>query len=566
MSNEIDNKRKNIQKRISAKQKASKEAAAEARKRKQNLGENVQAYEEKAKKEREEAKTLKNLLKKVDNEKSPKLVTEDELITPSAQELAEQDAIFKPNPGPQTEFLSASEREVLYGGAAGGGKSYAMIADPLRYCTNPNHRAILFRRTNDQLREIIGNTQKLYPFAFPGAKWHAQKSTWTFPSGAIIWITYLDRDDDVYRYHGQAFNWIGFDELTNWPSSFPIEYMRSRLRTTDPELPLYMRYTTNPGGVGAHWVKKMFIDPEEWGKPFPALDIETGAPLVYPPKHELAGQPLYYRRFIPASLEDNPYLAEDGQYEANLLSLSETQRKQLLEGDWEAAEGAAFPEFTRKDHVIEPFDIPNEWAKYRGCDWGYSNDEAVTVWVAVDYDSNVYVYREYMDNGKSCPPEDKKTGPEYARKLAALEGDEHMVDARIDGSVFSNRGDEGPTIGESINNTLREVGVPAFLRADRSKGSRESRKAVLHEFLKKDPLTDKPRIFFFSSCPNTIRSVSTIPLDKRNDRDVDTKAWDHPYDALTYILNTRFSPDDAINPWNEFDSYDDYSGDYGGYA
>jgi len=295
----------------------------------------------------------------------------------------EAEVIFKPNEGPQTEFLAASEREVLYGGSAGGGKTMALIADPMRYFHNPNFNGLILRRTTDELREIIWKTQELYPKAFKGAKWQERKSQWVFPSGARLWLTYLERDEDVLRYQGQAFSYVAFDELTQHSTPFAWNYMRSRLRTTDPTLPTFMRATTNPGGPGHQWVRRMFIDPSPANKPFAATDLESGEPMLYPESSPKAGQPLFYRRFIPASLYDNPYLAEDGQYEANLLSLPEMQRRQLLEGDWAIAEGAAFSEFREKDHVVEPFDIPPDWRRFRSCDYGYSSYSAVH-WFTID--------------------------------------------------------------------------------------------------------------------------------------------------------------------------------------
>ena len=225
-----------------------------------------------------------------------------------------REIIFQPNEGPQEEFLSSSERDVLYGGSAGGGKSFALLADPLRYCHNSNHRGLLLRRTLDELTELIDKSRQLYPKAFPGAKFRESKSTWHFPSGATIWFTYLDKDKDVTRFQGQSFNWIGIDEITQYPSPYVWDYLRSRLRATDPELQqnLYMRCTANPGGVGGWWVKKMYIDPSEHNSTFPAVDIETGKPFVWPKGHGKEGEPLFYRRFIPARLTDNPYLLADG--------------------------------------------------------------------------------------------------------------------------------------------------------------------------------------------------------------------------------------------------------------
>ena len=221
--------------------------------------------------------------------------------------VAAQNVIFQPNPGPQTQYLASSEREVLYGGAAGGGKSYATLADPLRDMNNPDFSGLLVRHTTEELRELIQKSQDLYPKAIPGIKWSERKSQWTTPRGGRLWMSYLDKDTDVMRYQGQAFNYVAFDELTQWQSPFGWNYMRSRLRSSSKELGLYMRATTNPGGPGHSWVKKMFIDPAPANTPFWATDIETGETLKYPAGHSRAGEPLFRRRFIPASLFDNPH-------------------------------------------------------------------------------------------------------------------------------------------------------------------------------------------------------------------------------------------------------------------
>ena len=126
----------------------------------------------------------------------------------------EANVLFKPNEGPQTDFLAASEREVLYGGSAGGGKSYAMLADPLRYITHPQFSGLLVRHTTEELRELVWKSQELYPKVIPNIKWSERKMQWVAPSGGRLWFSYLDREEDVLRYQGLAFSWIGFDELT----------------------------------------------------------------------------------------------------------------------------------------------------------------------------------------------------------------------------------------------------------------------------------------------------------------------------------------------------------------
>lgn len=434
--------------------------------------------------------------------------------------------LFQPNPGPQSAFLAATEREVLYGGAAGGGKSYAMLADPLRYCGNCSFNGLLLRKTTDELRELIWKSQELYPQVYPGAKWHELKKTWTFPSGAKIWMTYLDRDEDVLRYQGLAFTWIGFDELTQWATPFCWEYLRSRLRTISSDLPTYMRATTNPGGVGHMWVKKMFVDPAPYGDAFAATDVETGLPMLFPEGHSNAGESLFSRRFIPASLFDNPYLTETGDYEAQLLSLPEAQRKRLLEGDWDVSEGAAFPEFNRDVHVIEPCEIPNSWVKFRACDYGYSSYSAV-LWFAVHPSGQLICYRELYVSGV------------LAKDLADLvleaeQGDGRIYYGVLDSSCWHKRGDTGPSLAEEM--IARRC---SWRPSDRSKGSRIAGKNQIHKRLQVDEYTDESDLVIFNTCTNLIAQLPVIPLDKKNTEDVDTKSEDHLYDALRYGLMSR---------------------------
>lgn len=450
---------------------------------------------------------------------------------PDLEEI--RNVVFEPNPGPQTQFLAAPEQEVLYGGAAGGGKSYAMLVDPLRQMTNPKARGILFRRTNDELKELKAISKELYPQAIPGAKWAEKDSHWTFPSGATLWMTYLDRDDDVTRYQGQAFSWIGFDELTQWPSPYPWDYMRSRLRTTGASgLTLYQRATTNPGGIGHQWVKKMFVDPAPPGQSFWATDLETGKPLICPANHPRAGEPLLKRRFIPAKLKDNPYLAEDGMYEANLLTLPEQQRKQLLEGDWDVAEGAAFSEWNREIHVIEPFKIPNSWTKFRAADYGY-NDPSAVLWFAVAPTGQLIVYRELYGKGYRTD--------QLAAAIAEVEEDDKISYAVLDSSVWQLRGqDRGDSLGDQINNRLRAYGCKAFRPSDRSKGSRVAGKNEIHKRLQ-EVIEDQNQamLVFFNTCTECISQIPSVPLDKKNPEDVDTKSEDHIYDALRYGVATK---------------------------
>ena len=460
-----------------------------------------------------------------------------------------QEIVFTPNPGPQTEFLAASEREVLYGGAAGGGKSQALLADPLRYFGNPAFVGLLLRRTNDELRELVWKSKELYPKAYPGAKFQEKASQWVFPSGARLWMTYLERDEDVLRYQGQSFSWIGVDELTQYATPFAWNYLRSRLRTTDPNLPVYMRATTNPGNRGHMWVKQTFIDPAPANKPFDARDIETNEVLVYPCNHEKAGQPLFQRRFIPASLKDNPYLYDEGTYEANLLSLPENQRRQLLDGDWAVADGAAFPEFSQKDHVIEPFDIPPDWKRFRSADFGYSSYSAVH-WYAIDpsYETLV-VYRElYLS---------KHTGRDLAKAVLEAEEGDKVQYGILDSSCWHNRGQIGPSIAEE----MITMGC-RWRPSDRSAGARVAGKNRLHELLKVDEVTGVPGIQFFNTCRQIIADLPVIPSDPKGTDDIDPRyASDHAYDSIRYgVMSRPRAFDFGKMPMNTFQPADSIFG------
>ena len=444
--------------------------------------------------------------------------------TESVEEHA--NVLFKPNDGPHTEFLASSEREVLYGGSAGGGKSYAMLADPLRYMGHPQFSGLLLRHTTEELRELIFKSQELYPKIWPGIKWSERKMQWTAPSGARLWMSYLDRDEDVLRYQGLAFSWIGFDELTQWATPYAWNYMRSRLRSTATDLPIFMRATTNPGGRGHHWVKKMFIDPSPYNRSFDATDIDTTEVLRYPAGHSKAGKPLFKRRFIPARLSDNPYLSQAGDYEAMLLSLPEQQRRQLLDGDWDIKEGAAFTEFDRHVHVIEPFDIPSNWVKFRACDYGYGSYSGV-LWFAVAPNEQIVTYRELYVS--------KVLATDLADMILDLEAEDGNIKYGVlDSSLWHKRGDTGPSLAEQmISQGCR------WRPSDRSRGSRVAGKNEIHRRLQIDEFTEEPRLVFFNTCTNTISQLPSIPLDKKNPEDVDTKSEDHLYDALRYGIMSR---------------------------
>lgn len=214
--------------------------------------------------------------------------------------------MVEPSPK-QTAFMILPHKEILYGGAAGGGKSIGLLAAASQYLDVPGYSALILRQTYKDLA-LPG---ALMDVAFQwwrnsAAKWKAKEYTWEFPEGSTLSFGYLEGEKDKYQYQGSEFHFIGFDELTQFETESRYLYLFSRLRrTTEFEVPLRLRATTNPGGIGHTWVKNRFIE-----------------------------NPEPERLFIPAGLEDNPFLDQD-EYEKSLALLDPVTREQLRYGDWE---------------------------------------------------------------------------------------------------------------------------------------------------------------------------------------------------------------------------------------
>lgn len=445
-----------------------------------------------------------------------------EKVQPKVQEqLQELPVIWQPfteanewHPrGPQIEFLEATEDEVLFSGGRGSGKSDCLMIDPLRYCANKNFRGLLLRRTMPELRELIARARDLYPQVYPGTKWREQEKMFVFPSGARMEFGYCDTIEDVERYRGQQYTWLGIDEITQFPSEEFYTRIAASVRTTDPSLPTYKRFTTNPSGAGRGWVKRRWIDIARPGE---------RKNVIY--KTDL-GDFTVTRKWIQSNIKDNPKLNNSPTYMAMLASLPENLRDAWLQGLWGDAEGMAFPDFKPEIHVVKPFEVPRSWYRFRACDWGFQS-LAVVLWMAIDQDNNIYVYREFK-----CR---LKTADVFARMVLSIEQGEHIKYGIVDGSIGDNRGSSGPSIDEQMRNEgLR------WRYADKTNGSRKAGKMLIHKYLQEQPETGKPKLVIFDTCVELIEELSSLPVDDNDPEDVDTDAKDHAYDALRYGLMSR---------------------------
>jgi hypothetical protein len=441
--------------------------------------------------------------------------------------------IWRPNPGPQTDFLSDSCDWVLYGGAAGGGKSDALLMDALGQVDDGAYQAILFRKSYPDLEELITRSKEIYTAL--GARWNKTEKTWTFPSGATIKFRYIERDDDARNYQGHQYQWVGFDELTHF-TEWQWWYMRSRNRARRPGQKCYMRATCNPDGKGLHWVKAMFVDA-----------TTPGQVLTREIKDPVTGEVVKIRqRFIPARLSDNPILARTG-YGAVLASLPEAERKALLEGDWDAYTGSVFKlekgihtwtwaQF--KERTGEEA-IPDGWHVFRCMDWGYAKPYAV-YWIAVDYGGRMFVFREMYGVAKDAKGavkanEGVRQEPELvARKIKAIDKDVRCDHGIADPACWAKgKGDYGggPSIVEAM--ASHDVTWTA------GKNDRIQGKMQLHQRLAHSKREWPMIVFIAEECPQAIRTIPALEYDEHHVEDVDSDGEDHAYDAIRYACMSR---------------------------
>jgi hypothetical protein len=245
----------------------------------------------------------------------------------------------------QAEFLAASEDEVLYGGAAGGGKSDSLLIDALGLqqdaINTRGYQAILFRRTFTELRDLIDRSLAIYNQNCPAAVYNQTEHVWTWPSGAKIEFGHMHHPNDRYKYRGRQFAYEGWDELTLFPADVEYVYLGSRLRSPETRLKCYVRATTNPDGPGQTWVKNRFAIANE------GRDTRF---IVTVKDEETNIEYSTTRRFIRATLDDNPFLTRDPAYRIQLLKLPPEEREALLRGRWDAipVKGAYYAELIGK--------------------------------------------------------------------------------------------------------------------------------------------------------------------------------------------------------------------------
>lgn len=405
----------------------------------------------------------------------------------------------------QDLFINSKAFETLFGGAAGGGKSYGQLVDALLYALKyPKSKQIIFRRTFPDLeRSIIRTSLEFYPKEV--ASYNSSKHIWRFKNGSIIDFGYIDNENDVYQYQSAEYDVIRFDELTHF-TEYMYVYMISRCRGANP-YPKYIKSSTNPGGVGHSWVKERFID---IGEPNTIHNIkqEDGTTTS--------------RIFIPSLVQDNLFLmANDPDYLKRLQNLPEKEKKALLYGEWDIFDGQFFTEFKRDIHVCKPFEIPKTWRIFRTRDYGL--DMCACYWIALDWNMNAYVYKELYESNLIVS--------EAARKINEMTTEDIYCDYAPPDLWNRNR-----DTGKSTSDIFAESGQ-YLTKAD---NNRVTGWLAVHEWLKviEDEQGQKTcKLHIFSNCVNLIRTLPAVQHDEKNPNDVANEPHEltHAPDALRYF-------------------------------
>ena len=390
----------------------------------------------------------------------------------------------------QKQFIDAREDEVLFGGAAGGGKSYGQMADALIFAlTYPGSKQLVLRRTFAELeKSLIRLSLGLFPRQV--YSYNASSHVAKFINGSLIDFGYCQGELDVYQYQSAEYDVIRFDELTHFTEEQYL-YLISRVRGAN-DFPKQVKSTTNPGGIGHGWVKARFVDKSR-GEPF-------------------VGDDGLSRVFIPSLLSDNKFLAVgDPDYEKRLNALPEREKRALLFGDWNIFDGQYFSEFDPRRHVIDPFEIPRSWRKFRTIDYGL--DCLACLWIAVSPEGKYYVYREFCKSNLTISSstaeilERTPVGEEIYATLAPPDlWGRSQESGRSKATIFSEYG-----INLTKTQNDREVGWLA-----------------LKELLLSG------RLLFFRSCYEIIKCLPALQVDRVRPTDCATEPHGitHAPDAL----------------------------------
>jgi len=437
---------------------------------------------------------------------------------------------WKPQPGPQTLAIQCPATELMIGGAVGGGKTDFLLGDFGRDIPiGPGWQGIYFRRYFPDMDRVIQRSKEIFAPIYGIKCYSESKYKWNFPNGATLRFRALEKDKDVLKYQGQDYSWIGFDELTQWASEYAYSYLFSfRLRSaktsnlTGEPIKVRMRCSSNPGGPGMSWVKARFLDPMPHG---------TGL-------HVKTQKTSYWRVFIPSKLEDNKILMENNpEYADRIMEFTDqTLAKAMRHGDWDSIPNAAFSEFDKLVHVVDPAPIPTDRPTWRSMDWGFKTPYC-NLHIFSSNDGDIIVGNEiYGWSGKPNVGTEEFADEVYSKINRYEKANNLYVPmGYLDTQCWEDKGKRGGSIYDDL------CGPPGDRLVWRpwKKGpnSRVLQAQGLHDLMK--VTNGRSRLKIMRNCTHLIRTLPLLPVSKLNIEDVDTDAEDHAYDALRGGLAKR---------------------------
>lgn len=450
--------------------------------------------------------------------------------------------VWEPQPGPQTDLITCPCFEVFFGGARGGGKTDGMLGEWASHADLYGKHAIglMVRRTRTELIETIERSKQLYSPL--GWKFNEQDKMWRSPADSRLRFAYLERDQDAEGYQGHNYTRLYIEEIGNFPSPKPIMKLMATLRS-GAGVPVGFRATGNPGGPGHMWVRERYIDPAPRGyriikssyvSPFTGDTVERD------------------RVFIPSKVTDNRFLGAEYIAQLQMAGSAELVRA-WLEGDWSAIEGAFFDKWSFRN-VVEPFEIPDDWLRFRSADWGYAAPFSVGWWaVAGDDHGNIprgslIRYREWYGSNGTPNEGLRLTAEEVGSGIAVREAGEKVRYGVLDPAAFNQDG--GPSIGERINKVLHSASRVGFHKADNTRVGKRGALSGWDQVRARIGGDDRgPRLFVFDTCKDFIRTIPVLQHDPDRQEDLDTESEDHVADEVRYgCLSRPWIPNPVAKP------------------
>lgn len=409
----------------------------------------------------------------------------------------------------QAVFHAATEFDVLYGGAAGGGKSKALLMEGLRVCIqHPGIRVGAFRRTFPELEEsLLAELAQVDYAKALGCRYERVAHNLKFPNGSVLMFRYARNLPDATVRQGGQYQLLLFDELTLFPPEV-VAFLSSRLRSGNGLPVIGVRAGSNPGGAGHGEARKRYIDA-----------TDKGAKIVTDKRGRTV-------RFIPSKVDDNPHV--NAEYKQDLDALPEAMRKAFRDGSWDSFSGQVFTEWDPDRHIVPRFKIPDAWLRWQGIDYGWAAPWVV-LWAAQDGDGRVWIYREVTDT--------KVIERDQARRILDLEAGEHINVRAADPAMWARTG-----AALSVAAQYAAEGV----HLEPAHNDRLIGKQRVHSYLADGPACPVHREMGWETCPmlhvldgtapELVRTLPSLPYDQRHPEDVDTAAEDHHYDALRYLV------------------------------